>query len=351
MNITTLGIDLAKNVFQLHGLDKKGVVILKQKINRNKLTQTIANIEACKIYMEACGSANFWGRRFSSLGHEVKLIHPKYVTPYVKRNKNDANDAAAISIAALAPGMRFIETKTIEQQDIQSIHRVRERLVVGRTGLVNQIRGLLIEYGIIIPQGRHHVRKNLLDIIDVENCELSGLMKDSLKDLYEELSILDKKIYQYDKKIELLYQNNSACKFLGSIPGIGKLGATILASTLGTGAAFKNGRHFAAFLGLVPKEHSSGGKHHLLGISKGGNTYIRKVLIHGARAVLRWSSKKTDPHSVWLKELEKRVGHNKALVAFANKMARMAWAVVHENEAYDANHKPKVNAVSLAMAL
>ena len=341
-NVTLLAIDLAKNVFQLHGINIKKEVVLKQKISRNKLLEFIANMNQCDIYMEACGSANFWGRKFKKFGHNVKMIHPKYVKPFVKRNKNDVNDAAAIASAALAPGMRFIDTKTTGQQDIQSIHRIRERFIRERTGLSNQIRGLLMEYGIVIPQGISNARKKLPEIIETENCELSELIRNCLCDLYDELKSLDKKIEVYNEKIEALFASNDSCKRLITIPGVGKLGATILASALGNGSAFKNGRHFAAFLGLVPKQHSSGGKECLLGISKGGDTYIRKTLVHGARAVLQQVNNKTDSRSLWLKNLKIRKGHNKTTVALANKIARTAWALVHEDCNYEPNYKSKL---------
>lgn len=342
MNITTLGIDLAKNVFQLHGVTAQGKAVLKKKISRGLLLEFIANLPPCNIYMEACGSANFWGRQFRKFGHKVKLIHPKYVKPYVKRNKNDANDAAAIVAAARDPEMRFVDIRTVAQQDMQSIHRIRSRLVQERTALVNQIRGLLMEYGIIIPQGIMNVSEKLPEIIESKCGDLSELMLDNLRELQKELRDLDKRVEIYNRKIKNLFSSNETCKRLKSIPGIGPLGATILASMLGTGGSFKNGRHFAAFLGLTPKQHSSGGKERMLGISKGGDTYIRTLLIHGARAVLLSVSKKRDSRSCWLKSLKARKGWNRAAVAWANKMARTAWALVHNGSSYEPNYKPKL---------
>jgi transposase len=290
--------------------------------------------------MEACGSANYWGREFEKLGHKVKLINPKYVKPYVKRNKNDMNDAAGIAAAARDPEMRFCSVKTEAQQDVQSIHRMRKLLVQQRTALANQIRGVLAEYGITMPQGVNQIRKNLSEILGDNPNDLSTSMLDCLLELYEHFKYLDEQIAGYDKKIKILFRKDETCKKLATIPGIGELGATILASILGTGTAFKNGRHFAAFLGLVPKQHSSGEKERLLGISKGGDTYIRTLLVHGARAVLLWVNKKTDHQSMWLKNLVIRRGKNKASVALANKMARTAWAVVSRNCDYDPNYKP-----------
>ena len=339
-NVTLLGIDLAKNFFQLHGADVNGKVVLKKRLKREKLLEFIVNLKPCKIYMEGCGSSNYWGRKFEGCGHEVKIINPKYVKPYVKRNKNDANDAAAIVSAARDPEMRFGEVKTEAQQDIQSTHRIRSQLVRQRTALANQIRGLLGEYGVIIPKGVGHITNRMPKIIGNNEGNFSALMLDNLIGLYEDFKHLDQKIGVYDKKINGFLEGNEICQRLAKIPGIGDKGATILAAVLGNGAEFKNGRHFAAFLGLVPKQHSSGDKNKLLGISKGGDTYIRTILIHGARAVVNCSGKKRDLYSRWINNLKTRVACNVAVVALANKMARTAWAIVHSNCDYDPNYKP-----------
>lgn len=337
-NVTSLAIDLAKNVFQLHGTDANGNVLLKKKISRAKLLETVANLPQCNIYMEACGTSNYWGRKFQELGHKVKLINPKYVKPYVKRNKNDVNDAAGIAAAARDPDMRFCNVKTEAQQDIQSIHRLRSLVIEQRTALANQVRCVLAEYGIAIAKGVSKLRKYLEIILSDNPNNMSPEMLGVLLEAKEHFQNLDKKIAFYDERIEALFNSNEACKRLETIPGIGKLGATILASVLGNGSAFKNGRHFAAFLGLVPKQHSSGGKERLLGISKGGDTYIRTLLIHGARAVILWAGKKTDKLSMWVKNLVLRRGKNKAAVALANKIARIAWAVIYANTDYDTNY-------------
>jgi transposase len=334
-DITLLAIDLAKNVFQLHGTDRAGKCILSKKIHRGKLSETIANLPTCNIYMEACGSSNYWGRKFERFGHRVKFIHPKYVKPYVKRNKNDRNDAAAIAAAARDPDMRFCKTKTKEQQDIQSIHRMRSLLVHQRTALANHIRGILAEYGIVFPKGRHRIQSFLAAQLGDNPNDLSGLMLEGLQDFYEQIQRLNKKIASDDDKIKRLFKTQEPSKRLAEIPGVGPLGATIVNSVLGNGSGFKNGRHFAAFLGLVPKQHSSGSKDRLLGISKGGDAYIRTLLIHGARSVLLRVGSKKDPHSIWLKNLAIHRGNPKATVAFANKMARMAWALMANDRAYD----------------
>ena len=338
-NVTLLAIDLAKNVFQLHGTDKSGKAILKKKISRVKLREFVANLPACHVYMEACGTANYWGRELIKYGHKVKLIHPKYVKPYVKRNKNDMNDAAGIAAAARDPEMRFCEVKTEDQQDIQSVHRMRSLLIQQRTALANQIRGILAEYGIIAAKGISKVNIYVAEVLGDNPNNMSALILDSLRELYTHFQDLNKRIAFYDGKITALYKGNKVCRKLAKIPGVGELGATVLSSVLGNGASFKNGRHFAAFLGLVPRQHSSGGKSYLLGISKGGDKYIRSLLIHGARAVLRWVSKKEDKQSMWLKNLVVRRGMNITAVALANKIARIAWALVSEDAEYNPNYK------------
>jgi len=339
-NITSLSIDLAKNVFQLHGTDIKGKKVLKKKIKRLELLEFIVKLKPCDIYMEGCGSANYWGRKFKEHGHKVKLINPRYVKPYVKRNKNDANDAAGIAAAARDPDMRFCEVKTKDQQDIQSIHRIRSLLIQQRTALTNQIRGLLAEYGLVIQRGISSIRSKLPIIIDDNSANLSESILDCLMETYDRFIFLDKQIAYYDHKIVILFKSNEACQRLEKIPGVGALGATILCSILGNGSGFKNGRHFAAFLGLVPKQHSSGGKERLLGISKSGDTYTRTLLIHGARSVVMHVAKKTDKQSIWIKKLMMRSCYNKAAVALANKIARTAWSIIHDGHEYNANHKP-----------
>lgn len=338
-NITSLAIDLAKNIFQLHGADDSGKAILQKRLSREKLKQFMVNLPPCNVYMEACGSSNYWGRSFIEYGHKVKLINPKYVKPYVKRNKNDRNDAAGILSASRDPEMKYCSVKTEAQQDIQSIHRMRSLLVQQRTALANQVRGLLAEYGIAIKLGITNARSYLAIILGENPNNFGALILEGFQGLYNNFIDLDKRIANFNEQIKLLFKKSKECQRLSGIPGIGELGATILLSVLGNGSAFKNGRHFAAFLGLVPKQHSSGEKERLLGISKGGDTYIRTLLIHGARSVILWSAKKTDNHSLWIKDLVVRRGKNKAAVAWANKMARIAWALVRNNAEYAANYR------------
>lgn len=337
MNITLLGIDLAKNIFQLHGVDEKGNTMLKKRISREKLTTFIANLPICTIVMESCASANYWARKFQIFGHQVKLISPHFVKPYVRTNKNDANDAQAICEAASRPHVHFVPIKSIEQQDIQNLHRIRTRLIQSRTALVNQIRGLLAEYGVIIPKGIHHAQKQLPFILEDAANELSSLVRETLADLYEELVQFNKKIADYEKRIETIFNQHEDCQRLAGIPGIGALTATALIAAVGDAKLFKNGRHFAAWLGLVPRQHSSGNQTRLFGISKRGNKYLRFLLTHGGRSIALRCQAKSDKRSIWLVEKIKRSGMNKAVVAIANKNARIAWALLAKQEAYQSN--------------
>lgn len=344
-NVTSLAIDLAKNIFQLHGTDSNGNAILKKKISREKLPEFMAKLPPCNVYTEACGTSNYWGRKFESFGHTVKLMHPKYVKPYVKGNKNDVNDAAGIASASRDKEMKFYNVKTEAQQDMQSVHRIRDMFIRQRTMLINQVRGLLAEYGIVTAQGPANIRKLLPSILGDNPNDMSPITITCIAEIKATIEELDKKIDIYDRRIETLFNSNDTCKKLEKIPGIGMLGATILASVLGNGSSFKNGRSFAAFLGLTPKQKSSGGKEMLLGISKGGDTYIRSTLTHGARAVLSWLNRKEVPEDdklrTWAKTLKARTHTNKTAVALANKMARTAWAVVHYNTEYNSNYAAK----------
>lgn len=285
--VTLLGIDIAKNVFQLHGVDDKGEIVLRRKLRRNKMIETITHLTPCTIAMEACGGANHWCRKFKQMGHDVKLISPQFVKPFVKTNKNDRNDAEAIVEAASRPSMRFVSPKTVEQEDIQAIHRIRSRLVQERTALVNQIRGLLAEYGVIIPKGISKIRQALPEILEDAENELSHFGRRIFADLYEEISEKDNRIKIYDVQLEAIFKANQACQKISKIEGVGPIVSTAIVAAIGDPKVFKNGRHFAAFLGLVPSQHSSGNQQRLLGVSKRGDTYIRTLLIHGGRSVVR----------------------------------------------------------------
>ena len=330
--VTVLGIDLAKQSFQLHGVDEQGQVVLKKKLSRKQITAFIARLPICVIGLEACGGAHHWVRVFMEMGHTVRMMAPQFVKPYVKSNKNDAVDAEAICEAVQRPTMRFIPRKTIEQQDIQSLHRIRSQLVARRTAQANQIRGLLQEYGIVIPQGITYVRKSLPDILEDAENQLSVIFREQLSVLYDEMVHLDARIETLEHSLKAICAQNKDCKRLLTIPGIGLLTATALVAAIGDISVFKNGRELAAWLGLVPRQHSTGGKPTLLGISKRGDSYLRTLLIHGGRAVVRCAHKHQDRHNRWVGEVEERRGKNITAVAVANKNARIAWALLSKNE-------------------
>jgi len=341
MELNVLGIDLAKNVFQLHGVDKRGKAVLKKsKLRRHQVLAFVANLPRCRIGMEACGSSSYWAREFEKLGFKVQLISPQFVKPYVKSNKNDANDAEAICEAMQRESMRFVAPKTIGQQDIQAVHRVRSRLVGARTALVNEIRGLLGEYGVVLPQGINKVRKELSAVIETAlEKDLITLKTQALfLDLLEELRTTDERIKSYDEKIRTIENSHPVCKRLTQIPGVGPITATAIVAAVGDPQIFKNGRQFAAWLGLVPRQHSSGGRQLLLGISKRGDTYIRSLLIHGARNIVRYTGRREkddcNRQQKWLQDLTERRGVNRATVAVANKNARRIWVLMARNEEY-----------------
>jgi len=334
MKITTIGLDIAKTVFHYYAVNQMGRFVKKKQLKRKQVLATMANIEPCLIVMEACGGANYWAREFIALGHQVKLISPQYVKPFVKGNKNDYNDAEAIAEAAQRPNMRFVPIKSVEQQDIQNFHRQRELIKKERNALVNQVRGLLAEYGLVINKGVAAVRKRLPEILEDADNGLTALSRECFAELLDSLRVLDQQFKRCEQRINSLNQNNEVCQRLDEILGVGPLIASATYAAAGDGKDFVNGRHFSAWLGLVPGQHSSGGKTVLLGISKRGNAYLRTLYIHGARAVLRHSANKTDRFSRWAQAVLARRGHNKACVAVANKMARMAWVIMAKGETY-----------------
>lgn len=334
--ITFVGIDLAKRSFHLFGADAAGRKVLSKTLTRARLPGFIAQLPPCTIAMEACGSAHDWARRFREHGHEVRLIAPQFVKPFVKSNKNDAADAEAICEALQRPGMRFVAIKSVEQQDIQAIHRMRSLTVDRRTAQVNQIRGLLLEYGIEIAQGRASVQRRLPEILEEAGNGLSERFRAELHGLYEELQHLNARVAHDDAQLEQIAQESEQARNLMTIPGIAAKGATALLAAVGEDPSLlKNGRGLAAWLGLVPRQHSTGGKARLLGISKRGDCYLRQLLIHGARAVLRYVERKDDAHSRWATALKARRHSNVAVVALANKLARIAYAVMTSGRPYD----------------
>ena len=334
MKISVLGIDLGKHVFHVHGVDEQGRRVLQKKFSRAKLLEFMGYLEPCLVGMEACGGAHHLARTFQGYGHEVRLMHPSFVKAYVKSNKNDYLDAEAISEAVTRPTMRFVPIKSVAQQDLQSLHRLRSLAVGQRTAQVNQIRGVLLEQGIVVPQGigaLHHQLPLLLE--EAEN-GLTPMFRELLQLLYEELVHLDERIQRFDRLIAAQARQDERCQRLLTIPGIGVLIASALVAAIGDGRQFHSARELAAWLGLVPRQSTTGGQIRLLGISKRGDTYLRALLIHGARAVLRKATKKTDRRSRWVTELMARRGRNVAAVALANKNARTAWAVLTRDTTY-----------------
>jgi transposase len=334
MELQTVGIDLGKTVFHLVGLNLRGEVVVRKKFSRKQLLHFTANLQVKLIGMEACGGAHFLGRALREQGHEARLMPAQYVKPYVKTNKNDYIDAEAIAEAVARPTMRFVPIKTDEQLDMQSLHRVRERWVARRTAIVNQIRGLLLERGITLRKGRRHVDAALPEILEDATSKLSGALRILLAQLKLELDQMAMRIDEADAVLNKTAHENRACQRLVAILGIGPVTATALIAAIGNGAAFRKGREFAAWMGVVPREHSTGGKQKLLGISKRGNSYLRILFIQGARAVLQQSTKQTSGLSAWLAQLTARTHRNVAAVALANKLARIAWAVLAKNEPY-----------------
>lgn len=336
--LTLLGIDLAKNVFQLKGLDKHHKELFKKRLNREKLETFVRGLPSCTIMMESCGGSNHWGRMFNTMGHEVKLISPQHVTPYVGNHKNDDKDTDGILECGTRPRTKFVSVKTLEQQDMQSLLRIRERLVDNRVSLSNQIRGLLLEYGIAIPKGFSHLKKKLTELFDINSDEMSDTMKEALTDCNEEFKDLSIRIAHYDKEIENISNEHEHCRLLRTIPGIGSISSVALYAAVGNGSQFKNGRMMAAHIGLVPKQYSSGEKHRLLGIVKKGHADLKKVLIHGARSVVYHAGKKTDWRSEWINELSSKKHTNVVSTAVANRTARIAWAVLQSGKPYQAKN-------------
>ncbi len=334
MTISILGIDIAKNTFQLHGADNSGTAVLKKRLPRHKLAAYVANLPACTVVMESCGGANYWARVFQGSGHTVKLISPQFVKPFVKTNKNDANDAQAIVEAASRPSMHFVPIKQVEQQDIQSIHRIRTRIVKNRTALINEIRGLCLEYGVVVATGAARVKSSLCAIIADSANELTVYSRASMQDLYKELVDIEARLKKLDTKIRELCRQDERCQRILKVPGIGPLTATAAVAAVPNPKEFRNGRHMSAWLGLVPRQSSSGDKQVLLGISKRGDRYLRTLLIHGARAVLSHCKDADNDYGRWVIRKKATLSHNKAAVALANKNARIIWSMLSTGEEF-----------------
>ncbi len=332
--IMTIGVDLAKTVFHLVCCDRQGKVIGRKVLRRSQVTGYFSNLPPVRVGMEACASAHYWAREFEGLGHTVKLLPPRFVKAFVQGNKNDFNDALAIAEAMVRPEVRGVAVKTIAQQDIQALHRLRAQCVASRTTLCNQLRGLLAEYGVVLPRGVGSLRRRLPAVLEDGENGLSDLFRGLLAQGYQRLCELDSHIEAYTAEVLRNSQQDDACRRLQTIPGFGPVVASVFHSVVGDGQAYRRGRDVSASLGLVPRQHSSGGKSVLLGISKRGDRYLRSLLVHGARAVVRQAARKDDGLSRWITRIQAQRGHNKAVVAVANKLARIGWAVLSKHSVY-----------------
>jgi len=334
MQITSIGIDLGKTTFHLVALDQRGKVVSKQKFSRKQLLAYSANLPNSLIGMEACAGAHFLGAALRDQGHDVRLIPAQFVKPFLKSNKNDFLDAEAIAEAVARQNMRFVPIKTDDQLDLQALHRVRDRLVHRRTAVINQIRGFLLERGITFAKGPAKLRQQMPAILENADENLTPRLRSLLDHLWQEWKGLNSDIERVSDEIDAIADQDAACRRLRQIPGVGPLVATATVAAIGNGAAFRKGREFAAWLGLIPRQHSTGGKAKLLGISKRGNVYLRRLFIHGARAMLLRVKYDTGRLGQWAHQLELRAPRNKVIVAVANKLARIAWAVLSTGNEY-----------------
>ena len=334
MKITTIGLDIAKRFFHVVCCNASGKVVRKKMLKRAQVLAFFQSQPACLVALEACATSHYWAREILKCGHEVKLIPPQHVKAFLVGNKNDYNDALAIAIAANQAHIKDVGIKSVEQQDNQALHKARELAVRQRTALCNQIRGLCAEYGFTLAQGVNNVRNNIPLMLDDKTTQVSALFKQLLRQLNEQLISLDNCIDSLDKSILELVKNNSICRRIQTIPGVGPMVSSAYFNEVGNGSSYRRGRDVSASLGLVPRQHSSGGKDTLLGISKRGNSYLRCLLVQGAKAVVSRAGRKDDKLSRWINRLVQTRGHNRACVAYANKMARMAWAITVSGKEY-----------------
>ncbi|HKJ21591.1 MAG TPA: IS110 family transposase [Gammaproteobacteria bacterium] len=330
--IRRIGVDLAKNVFQVHGVDSHEQVVVRRALSRAKLREFFAQLPPCLIGMEACGSAHHWARELERLGHQVRLMAPQFVKPYRKNGKNDRNDAEAICEALGRPSMRFVPVKDPEQQAVLALHRARSLLVAERTALINQIRGLLSEYGLVVGQGAGRLRRALPELLEDADNGLPALAREVFAERNSHLRALDARIEAYDRHLSTLARHMAPARRLMQVPGVGPLTATAVVATVGDARVFRNGRQFAAWLGLVPHQRSTGGKARLGRITKRGDAYLRTLLVHGARSVLCRPGE--DRPRRWAQALVHRRGFNKAAVALAAKQARVLWALLAHPDDY-----------------
>jgi transposase len=336
MQIRSVGIDLGKTTFHLVALGDNGKVLLKKKFTQKQLITFTANLQTSLIGMEACSGAHFLGRALRGQGHDVKLIPAQFVKPFVKSNKNDFIDAEAIAEAVDRQNMRFVPIKTDDQLDLQALHRVRERLMIRRTSVINQLRSFLLERGIVFAKSPIRLREAIPEVLEDTNEHLTPRMRNLVAMLWSEWKDLELQIGEMNDEVERIASSDAACIRLRQIPGVGPLVATAIVASIGNGAAFRKGREFAAWMGLVPRQHSTGGKAKLYGISKRGNRYLRKILIHGARSVVLRSKRERIAMGAWVTSLEMRAPRNVLIVAMANKLARIMWAVLSTGQEYRA---------------
>jgi transposase len=334
--VTTVGLDLAKNLFQVHGADAQGRPVLKRRLAREKVLEFFANLPPCLVGLEACAAAHYWARELAKLGHEVRLMPPQYVKPYVKTNKHDAADAEACREAVRRPGMRFVPVKGEDQQALLMLHRVREQLLKRRTATINALRAHLAEFGIVAAQRRTGLRELLAVVADPEDRRLPPLARELLQTLADHLHALEERTAALDRRPIGMVRDGTACARLAGVPGIGPVIATALVATVGDARTFTSGRHLAAWLGLVPRQRSSGGRERLLGLSKRGDGYLRRQLMHGARALVAVARGREGGLWAWVDGLLARRPYNVVVAAVANKLARVAWALLSHGEDYRA---------------
>lgn len=337
MNVVRIGLDIAKSVFQVHGVDPHGKPVIRKTLSRSQVCEFFAQLPRCLVGLEACAGSHYWARELGKLGHDARLMAGQFVSPYRKSGKNDANDAEAICEAVGRPNMRFVPVKNVEQQAVLALHRVRQGFVRARTAQANQIRGLLGEFGLIVPQGIGYIASRVPDLIEDGANELPGAFRLLIQRLLDHLKELDRQVKELEDKIHAWHRNSDLSRKLAMVPGIGPITASALVASIGDAKNFDGGRQVAAWLGLVPRQHSSGGKSNLLGMSKRGDTYLRTLLIHGARSVIYRVSQRADACS-WISSVVNRRNKNVAAVALANKNARIAWALLAHDRQFDAGY-------------
>ena len=339
-DINRIAIDLAKNVFQVCALNAHNKVLFNKKLSRNKFIEFMAQLTHSTVFIEACYSSHYWGRTLTSMGHTVHLIPAQHVTPFVRGNKNDNNDALAIAEAATRPNLRFVPIKTVQQQEIMAMHRLRARWVKSRTQVTNQARGLLSDFGIIFPEGFKSFRDAMIKVQDNET--LSASYRQVMLGLYDEFNQISERINTLENHLKRYIKQNNNCRIVKSVPGIGIINASALVASIDQGQAFKNPRELGVWLGLPPKQYASGNTFKSTGITKRGDKYLRTQLIHAARAAKKWAKHRDDQFSLWVKQLEARIGKHKATVAVAHKLARIIWVLLKKQQCFVPQYPQKI---------